>query len=301
MNIIRLLIWPASDESMPAGVARFLKDVLTRSKYSQSIFHRSLKHRLRIRNRYAEKYLNGRGIEIGAQQVPTGVSSSCRVEYVDVISNEQLVSRYKLPGDDLVPLTHIIDGHDLSVYADGELDFLIANHVLEHFDDPVGGVVEWLRILKDGGRLFVTLPNFRGNSYDFKRVPARADHLEVDFRDPDGRPERNMQHYEEFAQTLNQWQDGDPRIRKQALEWTNAGDRHHYHVYDEQTVRDVFSLAARASSIGLRFVDGLLSRDGFEFLVVLEKQKSGGLRGWPSRIGKFVAGVRAYRSVQKLT
>ncbi len=293
MNFIRQAFWPASDESMPAWVSRFIQDVLARSKLSQIILHRSIKNRLRTRNWYARKYLKGRGIEIGAQQVPTEVSNHCKVEYVDVISNEQLVTRYGLPGPDLVPLTHVIDGNDLGVYKDGELDFLIANHVLEHFDDPVGGTIEWLRVLRDGGRLFITLPNFRSNCYDFRRFPARRDHLAVDYRDPLGRAERNLKHYEDFAQTLYEWEEEDPRVREQALEWTRADDRHHYHVYDEQTVKDVLSLVGDVSSIGLKFVNGLLSKDGFEFLVIVEKGQSGGLRGWPTWMEKCMATIRS--------
>ena len=282
MNRIRQLIWPASEETMPAWISGFLQDMLSRSKYSQLIFYQSLNHRLPVRNWFAQKYLRGRGAEIGAQQVPTKVSNGCQVEYLDVISNEKLISRYGLPAADLVPLTHIIDGHDLGVYDDGELDFLIANHVLEHFDDPVGGAIEWLRVIKPGGHLFITLPNFRSNSYDFRRMPARAPHLEEDYFDPSGRPARNFKHYEDFAQTLYQYSDGDPRIKQQAQFWTDSDDRHHYHVYDRRTVEAVFSLSAKISTTGLRFVDGLLSNDGFEFLIILEKARTGASLTWPS-------------------
>jgi SAM-dependent methyltransferase len=213
--------------------------------------------------------------------VPTKTYAT--VEYVDVLSNEMLESRYGLPASHLVPLAHVIDGNNLSVYRDGELDFLIANHVLEHFDDPVGGLIEWLRILKPGGRLFITLPNHRSNCYDWQRIPARAEHLELDYSDPSGRPARNLKHYEDFAQAINQWPDGDPNIHRQAMEWTEANDRHHYHVYDEQTVVDVLTLAARHAGCGLRFIGGLLPAQGFEFLMVVEKTEGQDFAGWPSR------------------
>jgi SAM-dependent methyltransferase len=293
MNSIRRTFWPASDETMPAWVRRYIQDVTVRSKLNQFVLHRSIRNRLRARNWYARRYLSGRGIEIGAQQVPTDVSKDCTVEYVDVLSNELLVKRYGLPSTELVPLTHVIDGNDLSVYGTGELDFLIANHVLEHFDDPVGGGIEWIRILKEGGRLFVTLPNYRGNCYDFKRLPATSDHLTLDYHDIIGRTERNLKHYEDFARTLFEWEEGDPRATKQAVEWSSAGDRHHYHVYDEQTVKDVFSLVAKFSSHGLFYVDGLLSRNGFEFLVVLEKRTGNELQGWPVAAAKAAALVRS--------
>lgn len=276
-------------EGQAPWVSRFHQHMLGSSKSAQIALYTSLKCRLSLRDRFASKHLHGRGIELGAQMIPTKTRAT--VEYVDVLSNEALESRYNLPVSHLVPLTHVIDGNNLSVYRDGELDFLIANHVLEHFDDPVGGLVEWLRILKHGGRLFITLPNHRSNCYDWQRVPARYDHLERDYVDPVGRPERNLKHYEDFAQAINQWSDGDPRIIRQAMEWTEANDRHHYHVYDEQTVTDVLTLAARHSGCGLRLVASLLPTHGFEFLVVVEKTAGDGLTGWPSRwFSKLSAG-----------
>ena len=278
---------------MAPWVSAFLGSVMARGKLGQIAFYRSLQHRLRIRNRFATA-LSGRGIELGAQQVPTELPAQCTVEYVDVISNEQLVSRYSLPADDLVPLTHVIDGNDLGVYSADELDFVIANHVLEHFDDPVGGVLEWMRIIRPGGRLFITLPNFRSNSFDFRREPARADHLALDHHDPEGRPARNFQHYEDFARTLYQWPEGDPRIKNKVDEWVADDMRHHYHVYDEKTVKAVFDLAAKEFGVGLHFVDGLISKDGFEFLLIIEKRGSGGLTGWPNSLLKLARAARAY-------
>ncbi|MGV1802389.1 methyltransferase domain-containing protein [Agrobacterium vitis] len=287
---IRALVWPVDDDTMKPWVRRFLDDVLSRPLFSRMILFSSMENRLDIRNRFARKYLVGRGIELGAQQVPTKTAENCQVEYVDVVSNKTLVELHHLPAEDLVPLTHVIDGNDLSVYADGELDFIIANHVLEHFDDPVGGLCEWIRTVKNGGKLFITLPNFRCNCYDVDRVPTRRDHLDLDYRDSEGRAARNFQHYVEIMQTLFQLSDPVEQ-RRQAQEWIDADLRQHYHVYDEETVKDVAALAAKASSVGLRYVDGLLSKDGFEFLFILEKQPSGGLQGWPSSMRSTISAL----------
>lgn len=285
---IRAFVWPGSYDTMPPWVRRFLDDALTRPLLSRITLYLSLKNRLSIRNRFAQKLLSGRGIELGAQQVPTKTGGNCKVEYVDVLPNDMLVERYGLPANELVSLAHVIDGNDLSVYADGELDFVIANHVLEHFDDPVGGMREWLRIIRYGGKLFITLPNFRCNCFDAERIPARHDHLKLDYTDSVGRPARNFQHYVDIGRAL--FRMSDPvALNRQAQEWTDADVRQHYHVYDEQTARDVVLLAAEAASVGLRYVDGLLSKDGFEFLLILEKEPSGGLLAWPDRAQKAKA------------
>jgi predicted SAM-dependent methyltransferase len=40
-------------------------------------------------------------------------------------------------------------------------DFIIANHVFEHLDNPLKALIEWHRVLKGGGILFLTVPDKR--------------------------------------------------------------------------------------------------------------------------------------------
>lgn len=51
---------------------------------------------------------------------------------------------------------------DLSEIADGSVDEIRASHVLEHI--PMAGTIvalrEWNRVLRSGGRLFVSVPDF---------------------------------------------------------------------------------------------------------------------------------------------
>ena len=50
----------------------------------------------------------------------------------------------------------------------------------------------------------------------------------------------------------------------------------------------------RSLGVGLHFVDGLISKDGFEFLLIIEKRGSGGLTGWPNSLLKLARAARAY-------
>jgi len=247
----------------------------------------STRLRWHVRDWFGRRLLAGDGVEIGAQYVPTKVDpAKARVEYVDAVTNEHLASRYDLGSKPLVPLAHIVEGVELTPYADAAKDFLIAHHVLEHIDDPVGAVVEWLRVLKDGGILFISVPNFRSNWFDFRRTPPDRAHFALDHADPAGRPARNFQHYCDMAQSMWQWPAGDPRIAAQAQAWTDAEDRHHYHVWDETALRAVLELASEAAGHPLR-MDGCLLLDlGFELLVAVRKQAAGAAHvTWPSKAG----------------
>ena len=50
------------------------------------------------------------------------------------------------------------DGHNLP-YSSGVFDYVFSSHCLEHVDSPVEAVIEWFRVLKEGGRLVLVVPN----------------------------------------------------------------------------------------------------------------------------------------------
>jgi SAM-dependent methyltransferase len=52
-------------------------------------------------------------------------------------------------------------GDALTMFQDGELDFVVARHNLEHYVDPVKALQEWKRVLRPGGALAVLVPDER--------------------------------------------------------------------------------------------------------------------------------------------
>lgn len=54
------------------------------------------------------------------------------------------------------------DVSDLSMFKDGTVDEIYASHVLEHFPHTRTQAVlsEWCRVLRNGGKLFVSVPDF---------------------------------------------------------------------------------------------------------------------------------------------
>lgn len=57
----------------------------------------------------------------------------------------------------------LCDGAHLTMYQDGEVDYFVLHHVLEHFGcGEAGGLIkEAWRVLKPGGSLLVFVPNMR--------------------------------------------------------------------------------------------------------------------------------------------
>jgi SAM-dependent methyltransferase len=52
-------------------------------------------------------------------------------------------------------------GDDLPMFADGALDYVVARHNYEHYQDPLAPLIEWERVLRPGGRLGIIVPDHR--------------------------------------------------------------------------------------------------------------------------------------------
>jgi SAM-dependent methyltransferase len=112
-----------------------------------------------FREDLARRYLRGSGIEIGALQRPIRLPRGTRVRYVDLMSRDELLATHTsaVYGDpNWVVETDVIDDCErLDSFADGSLDFAIANHILEHTEDPIAALENLVRVLRPGGILLL--------------------------------------------------------------------------------------------------------------------------------------------------
>jgi SAM-dependent methyltransferase len=125
-------------------------------------------------------FVRGRGIEIGALQNPLPISSAAQVTYVDRMSRAELYEGYpELRQCDLADVDVVDNGEMLSSFQSGSQDFIIANHFVEHCQDPIRTIKSFLRVLRPGGIIYMAVPDMR-HTFDRDRARTSLAHIIAD-------------------------------------------------------------------------------------------------------------------------
>jgi len=223
----------------------------------------TLWNRRRVRAKLAGKHLRGKGIEIGALHQPMSVPPGAMVRYLDRLTTDQLREEYpELQAFNLVEVDIVEDGENPVSIPNQSQDFVIASHVIEHTEDPIKTIRNWLRILRPGGVIFLVVPD-RRRTFDRNRPPTPVEHLLRDYRfGPEG---SRMEHYREWVQELEDVED----VNARALELIEQGYRPHFHVWTPDEFRQSLADIAEAEKLPMTVVD---SATNFrEFMVVISK------------------------------
>ena len=145
----------------------------------------------------AKQYLRGRGIEIGALHLPLVLPWGAHVKYIDRKTVKALRQEYpELRAFPLVRVDIVDDGKKLEKIKSESQDFLIANHFLEHCENPIGAIESFLRVLKKGGILYMAIPDKRF-TFDINRPITKLKHLLKDYTG--GVASSREEHYREWA------------------------------------------------------------------------------------------------------
>jgi SAM-dependent methyltransferase len=228
------------------------------------ILRRGMFDRKTIREEVALRFLHGDGIEIGALDFPLRLPRGVQIRYVDYLDGAGLRETYNntsREGRPLVVPDVVDDGARLASFADASLDFVVANHMLEHVEDPIAALQHQLRVLRPGGVLYLTLPDAR-ESFDAPRKRTTTEHLLQDHREgPQG---SRRDHYEECACLIEGHRGEIMEARVRDME--AQGLRPHFHVWEPVT------FAGFLAALDLPCSLELLQASVGEFLVVLRKQ-----------------------------
>ncbi|MDO8444899.1 MAG: methyltransferase domain-containing protein [Deltaproteobacteria bacterium] len=227
---------------------------------------RSVETEVITRDLIANTYLNGAGIEIGALHNPLRVPGHVRVKYVDRMPAEDLRKHYpELGTHNLVKIDVIDDGERLAGFEDQSQDFVIANHFLEHSQNPIGVVNNQLRVIKSNGILYLAIPDKR-YTFDIDRPVTSFEHLVRDFEDGPGWSRR--QHFEEWVTLVGKTQ-GIEEIARRTNQLLEIDYSIHYHVFTASEIMEFFSRLKRY--VKYAFETELMFKNNAEVIVILRR------------------------------
>jgi SAM-dependent methyltransferase len=204
------------------------------------------------RKTIARVFLRGEGIEIGALHNPLKVPLAARVRYVDRVGLDALHREYpELAGKRLVPVDIEDDGETLRTLKDGSQDFVIANHFVEHCEDPIRALGNMLRVLRTGGILYVAIPDKR-YTFDRDRPVTPLDHLLRDYRE--GPAWSRRQHFEEWTRLVSRITD-EGKAAREVHDLMAKRAPIHFHVWTQAEMLEMLGAlrAIRPFDIELMF------------------------------------------------
>jgi predicted SAM-dependent methyltransferase len=121
-------------------------------------------------SKFAHKYLDGlQGIEIGAASyMPFGLNA------INVCTpDENDRSFYKHVQMLVAGCYYEVDieaeADNLHMFENDSLDFIVASHVIEHTSNPIKVFLEWKRVVRPGGFIFMIVPKRDAPYGDEKR------------------------------------------------------------------------------------------------------------------------------------
>jgi predicted SAM-dependent methyltransferase len=125
------------------------------------------------------------GVELGPLNRPLIRREDGDILYADHRSTEDLRRKYaghaSVSGPDARPLEDVdlVLEHQSLAQALGPrapVDYVVASHVIEHIPDPVGWLNELAAILREGGLVYLVVPDKRF-TFDYHRTPSTTGDL----------------------------------------------------------------------------------------------------------------------------
>jgi len=230
---------------------------------------------IRFRTRaQLKKYIRGEGVEIGALHKPLDLAglNVSKISYVDRLTNDDMRIHYPdLNALSLVHVDIVDDGATLTTLPENSLDFIIANHVIEHLSNPIQALRNWYNHLRPNGVLFLAVPDKRF-TFDKDRSLTSLQHFIDDYTASDAdRVIRDHAHFVETAAIIEKRTGEEVEKRVAALIALQYSI--HYHTWDYRSFRSFIRCVCRERAIPFSIVDYSRVLSGTEeFIFVLGKQ-----------------------------
>jgi SAM-dependent methyltransferase len=221
------------------------------------------------RGELSARFLFGEGLEIGPLHQPLTMPPQARARYVDRMQVDDLRREYPELADwNLTPVDVVDDGEKLLTIAAESQDFIVANHFLEHCENPIRTIETHLGKLRPGGILFYAVPDKR-YTFDFRRPVTPLEHMVGDYEEG---PERSRaEHYEQWTRlVIIEGGESEEQSAARARELEAGAYSIHMHVWTQaEFLRLLLDCRER---FGEAFDIEASAQQAIEFVVVLRKR-----------------------------
>lgn len=225
-----------------------------------------------VRKKLIYKHIHWCGVEIWWFDNPAPIKTkTTSVKYVDYLDEENLIKTYPhLKNKEIQKLDYVCKADNLDKIEPNSQDFIIANHLFEHLQNPIKALSERYRVTKDWWSIFMTIPDKRKTS-DEKRERTTLEHIISDYISPS--EERDRDHYMDYAwiHISDHYQ-----IEKEAQRLKITDNSIHYHVFIEE---DVLSIIERCNkntdnNFAIKYIKHTTkSPADNEFIIILQVSK----------------------------
>ena len=218
------------------------------------------------RESIAQQYITGSGIEVGALHSPLLVPAGTEVKYVDFEAPAELDDHYPELSHTTITRPDIIsDMETLRGIDDSSQDFVIANHVLEHCEDPIKAVKNTARVLNQNGIAYFAIPDKRF-TFDEDRDITTLDHL---IRDHEDGPDVSLrEHYEDWCRHVDHLNGQEFSEKVELL--LKLRSNIHFHVWEYPDMTQLFHYLTTVLKVPLDVEMSFLT--GNEVIWILRKQ-----------------------------
>jgi SAM-dependent methyltransferase len=127
---------------------------------------------------------------------------------------------------------YVAEASELGRIGDSAYDFVLSSHCIEHLANPLQGLGEWIRVLKDDGLLVLIVPHKDG-TFDHRRPVTSLTHIVQDFEART--TERDLTHLDEILKLHDLARDpeaGGPAAFAERSKRNFENRCLHHHVFD---------------------------------------------------------------------
>lgn len=216
------------------------------------------------REKLSKQFIKGEGIEIGALHLPLKTYKA-KVTYVDRMDVASLRKQYpELRKFSLMTVDVIDNGEYLKKIKNKSQDFVIANHFIEHCENPIAVLKSHLRVLKKNGIVYWAIPDKR-YMFDNVRNLTTVEHIDNHYKK--GGQYSKETHYYEWVEKIMGLKNNEAVKKSKDLMDTQYSI--HFHVWSRASFLEFLLFVKKAYK--LPFIILKIEENINEFIVIFKK------------------------------